>query len=576
VPVVVAVAVAVVVAAPTDAPAQEVASEQGIAAQLPMVVAEEITRRLNEPDAGLHEGDMAIPAGSRHAGNLAILGGDLTLAGTVEGDLVVVNGDLRVIGGAAIGGDLVAVGGGVENLAGARVGGAIITHGGEYRYEVRDGRFRHLAPPRFGLGRTPRAQGSDFLITTGKSYNRVEGMPIAFGPRLRTAGSNPLRLQALGIYRTESGLTLDPDRMGYYVRADQYVGGRRNYRVGATLHSLVEPIEEWQLSDLESGLATFLFHRDSRDHYERTGWSLFANWEPLDLPYLIHLEGRWEKHGLRAPGSPWSLFRNAEPWRPQPVVAGGRLGSVAAMAEYDTRSPVANPASGWLLRGRLEQALHVDLVYPEVLGTDAGDPAPSPLQAPSYGRFLTGLIDLRSYNRVDVDSRLNFRLVAGGSPRGAPLPPQRQHALGGEGALPGLSLFSTDCGARASRVLLPNADGTAGDVPFFPHYGCDAFGLVQAEFRGKLAFRFRWDGGPWRDDRETAEEPGWDLGWNVSPDWSIFVDAGRGWTFHRRPDADTEVTVGAGLLLDRLGVYFAVPVTGGGGVNLFVRLGPRF
>ena len=112
-------------------------------------------------------------------------------------------------------------------------------------------------------------------------------MPIAFGPRVQTAGSNPLRVDALAIYRTESGLTLDPDRMGYFVRAEQFLGGHRSWSVGGTAHSLVEPIEDWHLSDLESGLATFLFHRDFRDHYDRHGVSLFSTWAPRGGPFSL-------------------------------------------------------------------------------------------------------------------------------------------------------------------------------------------------------------------------------------------------------------------------------------------------
>jgi hypothetical protein len=542
-------------------------------AGLPAAVAEEVTRRLNDPATEVHEGDFVIGSGVSEPGSLAILGGSLSLAGEVEGDVLVVNGDLEFVSGARVGGGVMVVGGSVVNTGAARVGGEIVRHDGEYLYERRAGRFLHLDEP----GGRARAPGTnDFLITTGRSYNRVEGLPIAFGPRLRTAGSNPLRIQALGVYRTESGFTLDVDRMGYYVRADQYLAGRREIRVGATLHSMVDPIEEWHLSDLETGLATFLFHRDYRDHYERTGWSIFTHWEPIGSPVRLSVEGRWDKHEMRASGSPWSLFRNADPWRHQPVVAEGRLGSIIASGEYDSRSSEWNPASGWLARLRLEHAFHTDLAYPAVAAAEPPSEQVFTL-VPDYGRFLAAFADIRSYNRVDAESRLNFRLVAGGSLTGDPLPPQRQHALGGEGSLPGYALFSGDCGARAAPVAraIPG-EGIPGDPFFFPHYGCDAFGLVQAEYRGKLSFRFRWDGGPWRDDPRDDDATR-DIGWDMSPDWSLFVDAGRGWTHHHdRPDQETMVNVGAGILLDRFGLYLAVPVTGGSGVNLFVRLGPRF
>ena len=124
-------------------------------------------------------------------------------------------------------------------------------------------------------------------------------------------------------------------------------------------------------------------------------------------------------------------------------------------------------------------------------------------------------------------------------------------------------------------MRLVGPDGSARPDDLHPHYGCDAFGLLQAEFRGKLSFRFRWDAGPWREGSDESDRV-WDFGWDMAPDWALFVDAGRGWTFHDRPSEDTLVNVGAGLLLDRIGVYVAVPVSGGSGANLFIRLGPRF
>jgi len=543
---------------------------------LSIVVAEEVTRRLNDPTIRLQVGDMMLAGDSTIAGDLTVLDGDLVIAGRVTGNLLVVNGRAVFAAGGSVGGTVLVVGGSLDNAVNARIDGEIITHTEPYTYERLADGFRHLSAGGSATVESANSGSSDFLITTGKSYNRVEGMPIAFGPRLETEGANPLRLQALAIYRTETGLSVDPQTMGYYVRADQYIDGRRGLRAGATLHSVVEPIEEWHVSDLETGLATFLFHRDYRDHYERVGWSLFTTWDPENSPFLLNVEGRWEKHGIREAGSPWSLFRNTDEWRPQPIVAEGRIGSMAAQGEYDSRSSEWNPASGWLVRAQIERAFHVELEYPDLVELDPLDMG-APVELPAVGRFVAGLVDVRSYNRVDADSRLNVRVVAGGSLTGDPLPPQRQHALGGEGSMPGYSLFSKDCGARSSRVTFAESSGLPDAPPYFGHYGCDGFALLQAEFRGKLSFRLRWDGGPWGVDGGGEDNAGLDLDWDMAPDWSVFVDVGRGWSHDgTRPDEDTDVSVGAGILLERLGIYFAAPVTSGSGINLFVRLGPRF
>jgi hypothetical protein len=543
---------------------------------LPEVVASAVVDFFNDPRRQRFDGDTLIAAGEVVRRDIAVLAGTLTVAGRVEGSIVVVNGDLALQPGAEITGDVLVVGGGVTGVSQARVQGEILSYPEPLHYREDGRRIRRVERPRTVARARPAERASmgrsDFLITTGKSYNRVEGLPITFGPRVVTEGSNPLRVHALGIYRTESGFTLDTDRMGYYVRAEQFLGGRQALRVGGTVHSVVDPIEEWQLSDLENGLATFLFHRDFRDHYERRGTSAFVQWEPRGGPFSLGGELRWERHRSQAAGSPWAIFNNAEPWRHQPLVAEGRLATVGANATFDTRSGRLDPASGWFLTGRLEHGFDVGLrtpsTAPDPLGPVEVDPARE-----LFGAFRSGTIEIRRYNRVDPQSRLNFRLLAGGSLDGGPLPPQRQHAMGGEGSLPGYRLLSRDCGARDRVVYRPLEGGRA--EPYFPAYGCDRFALLQTEFRGKLAFRLRFDSTPW-DDR-ADESRGWGLDLDIAPDWVMFVNAGQGWTSDpARRDEELAADVGLGILVNRLGLFVAHPLTGRGGLNFFARLGTRF
>jgi hypothetical protein len=250
----------------------------------------------------------------------------------------------------------------------------------------------------------------------------------------------------------------------------------------------------------------------------------------------------------------------------------------------DTRSSPDDPASGWYLSAQVEQGLSSGLRQPDYVGLPSDDGSPM-LTVPgmAYGAFTSGVIDVRRYNRIGPWSRLNFRGIAGGSLDGAPLPPQRQHALGGEGSLPGFPLFSVDCGARDYRVN--RADDPARRVgaiglptTYFRDYGCDRFALFQAEYRGDLSLHLRWNGDA--DDDDSGDDESWPRslrhGLDTSVGWVLFADAGRGWAIGPRlHDTDTAVDVGAGVLLGRLGVYGAVPVSTGGSFNLFIRLSPR-
>jgi hypothetical protein len=601
------------------------ARAQDPAGPIPAEVVERITRLVNDTATTQLTGPARIARGSTVTGSVAVLEGSLVLGGRVDGDLAVVNGDLELLEGAAVTGTVTVVGGRVtgreraalggltafdERLDYMRRGGRLYAQGQaapapadadsaevaaapgdwsraqdeegeraarpEPQDEPRDDDWSRGAGLEIRRRRGPHDGRADFVVTTGNGYNRVEGLPITFGPVFETPGSNPFRFRLNGVYRTEAGLALGPGRWGFEARAEQFFGGHRVFRAGASLFRTIDPIEEWHLSKLENGISTFLLHRDVRDHYLREGASFYGRIDPRESPLSATLELRLETHTAVEAGSPWALFNNDEPWRPQPLAAGGTLHSLALSTRLDTRNDVEDPTTGWFVQGQIEQALKTGLggtaarsVEPE--GTDG-----LPVTLREYQLFTRGVVDVRRYNRINPTSRLNFRFLGGGSLDGSALPPQRQHVLGGEGSLPGYGFFALDCGARERRVVTGSPEGA--QTEFFPAYGCDRFVLGQAEYRGQLAFRLDLGLGGGDGDDEEWSEPGG--GTNLSADlgWVLFADVGRAWS--RDPDLHDEETaadVGFGVLLGRLGVYLAIPVAeGGDGVNLFVRLNPRF
>jgi hypothetical protein len=545
---------------------------------LPIEVAGPLLEYLNAPTTLVVRGRTRIPDGSSIESDLAVVGGALTLGGRVAGSVVVIDGDAELLPGAEVGGALTVAGGTIFGAGGARIDGSVSEYPEHLRYRAIGDRFEAVDPAPGPEDDAPPGvlARAEFLIASGRSYNRVEGMPITLGPVLETAGSNPFRLRATAIYRTESGATLEPDALGYQVRAEQEIGGRGRLRVGGGLHSVIDPIEDWHLSNLENSLSTFLFRRDFRDHFERRGWSAFASLRQLRGPWELDLVGVWERHASAAAGSPWTLFRNEDSWRPQPLVGEGRIVTLGAESRYDTRSTAADPAHGWFATGRVERTLDANLVRPAAVVADpllAGDALERPSER--WGGWTHGFADVRRYNRLGPGSRLNLRLLAAGSLGRGTLPPQRQHALGGEGSLPGYSLFRLDCGAREEQVFRAEdvATPTFGQTPavFHTAYGCDRIALFQAEYRSRLSVRLGWEGGPWGD----GDGGGWDLAWLADPEWVVFIDAGQGWARDRRSE-DLAANLGAGILFSRVGVYAAAPLSGEGGLHLFVRLGPRF
>lgn len=505
-------------------------------------------------------GESSLASGSEMVGDVAVLGGPFELGGRVRGDLLVIDGDLRLEPGAEVTGSVLVVGGGVRNLPVARIAGGVVVYPEPFRYRLENQRLVYAGSRPGGLsaGRQFAFGRTDFMLAVRGGYNRVEGLPVEFGPRLELGGNNLTRVEALAIYRSATGLRVDAGRVGYALRAEQFVGGWNTARLGVRVFSEVDAIEDAGLSDRENSLATFILHRDYRDHYRRTGLSAYARFARRDLPWDLTFEYRDQRDRSLSPHGIWAIFEDR--WREQPVVAEGTLRSGAVSLQYDTRNDVITPAAGWLVNLRIERGLGGSLFYPTpITPFDALIP---PL--PANPDFATGTVDLRRYVRLGPYSRFAIRAMASGSVDGKALPPQRQLALGGEGSLPGYRLFQFDCQAR-DRVQQYDAG------EFYPYYGCDRAILFQAEYQAALPLAHR-----------IGELLGFagDLGESIG--WVAFYDAGRAWTDVAARGGrgggqdDFAADAGIGLRIERIGIYWALPLSGRGqGLNLFVRIGPR-
>jgi len=527
---------------------------------LPREVAESVVEFLNDPAVIRFDGRATVPGGTTLDGDVGVLNGSLSLAGRIEGGVIVVGGDIELAESATITGDVVLVGGRLRGEQ-SRIEGEFLRYDETFTFVVRDGRVALRDPPdrREGLylGR------SRITVRAGTNYNRVEGLPIVFGPVLESRGSNAFRVEALATYRTESDFT--QDRFGYRIAAEQRFGSPVTFTLRGSAFSEVEPIEYW-LSDLEASLASFFLRQDYRDYYERRGWSLGLGLGIPSVPLDLTIDYRNEKHFSLPIGSPWTLVRNDEPWRPMPLVAEGEQQLIDARLVFDTRNDEEDPTDGWYLRARARLGVGDDL---EVPGVAVGPEAPAAAATPARGDFRSGTLDLRRYARVDPYSWLTFRAFLSGSLDDEPLPAQYQHAFGGEGSLPGFAPFSLDCGARSRSVFVPRAD----DPEVFPYYGCDRMALFQVEFR--KTFSFDLELGPDEDEwREWSWYPRIDL----SPAFSLFLEGGRGWSSDdARPNTEEVADGGVGLHLGDLSFYWAYPLRGGDErFNFFVRFSRRF
>jgi hypothetical protein len=554
-----------------DAQERDTTVARAATSTLPRAVAREAAETFNADATVRAIGPYALDSGRVVTGDLAVLDGPVTLAGHVSGRVVAINADVTLRPGAQVDGDLLVVGGTVTGAT-AVVRGGVRTFEAPLAYREVEDRLVPLdsagetGPLEEWLGRLRARRersGVRFSLETGKTYNRVEGLPIRAGPSyIGRFDWGELRAEALGVLRTAKDVRWDPENLGHLAHAEARLGVGRGMVIGARSYDEVRPVETWQVDADEVGLAAFFLRRDYRDYFAAHGGELYAGlFTGRDAELTVRYAA--ERWGTRASRDPFSVWRNGRPWRPNPEADVGRFHVAGLTLRVDTRNVPEKPRSGLSItadyehgRGTVERFATLS---PGLRETD--DPRLA------YGR---GLLDVRTYSRVAPDAQVNLRLVLGGWLHGDALPAQRRLSVGGIGSLPGFDFREAVDGADVGQC-------STGAVPPGAPAQCDRALLLQGEYRGDLRVRFLGNLDPAGRWTRTAQ-------------WVAFVDAGRGWLVQGDADdprvlgrgrlpglSSLRTDVGAGLDIGLFGVYVAKAVSEPGlPVNLFVRVRDRF
>lgn len=510
-------------------------------------------------------------------GNVAVLRGPLTLAGHVNGDVLVINGDLILRPTARIDGDLLVIGGDVEGRSTATVRGTTrifrqalsFREQGDRLVALNDDGTQDEESWWRRLERRREGNWSEaFRIVQAGAYNRVEGLPIQIGPavqRLTPWGS--VRFDGAAIVRTGSSFRSDDDSdIGHLVRTEVRVGRDRGVGIGARLMNDVEPVESWQLSDLEAALAAFIARRDYRDYFQRHGAAgTLTLYGARNLSVAATFaDERWSSRALR---NPFTLFNAERNWRENPSVDEGRFHIGELALQFDTRTDPDDPWAGWYADASLERG--------SGRVTNAAIPSPSSVpRAADLTVYTRGLMDLRRYNRLGPSAQLNMRLVLGGWLGGDALPVERRFSVDGPGAIPGFGFRSERPGIDVGNC---NVGFTMNGRPAM----CDRVALAQVEYRGNVKLGF---GGSWEDWPRHYRGARGDV------NWVLFMDAGRGWRvgdesrgeglFYDRGSLPALSTfrsdAGVGIDIAGIGIYAAKALSSSEPANFFVRLRHRF
>lgn len=537
----------------------------------PPNVVSELIQFYNDSATTRMQGDVTLPAGSRFDGKLALYRGSLRIAGRVVGPLAVANGTLYLLPGAAVEGEILVVGGRlirseqVRHFGPERVywDAAPVTRDADGLLVLRERRrpLSDLATARtsFQAGRLR----TTLSLSTGGTYNRIEGLPVLFGPlfEIRPSRHTLARLDLRGLLRTVGESANLRSDFGYLARADLRFEGKTEFGLGGRLYNEVESVEDQPLTSGESGWSAFLLQRDYRDYFEREGVSGMAYVQPTRALRLEFSLAREAERSVRAT-DPWSLFRNSDRWRRNPLVDDGHFFITALQLDYDTRNDRDRPTTGWMIRTRYEH-LTSDDIAPVALPLVVRPPPPT---GGGYGSDRLYL-DARRYSRLTPGLLVNARLRADGWLAGGRLPVQRRVSLGGPDPLPGFDFRAYTCAPRGFSD------------PSIPAL-CDRSVVGQVEVRTRIGLNLGYRM-PDREGRGSGRFLGIE-----EADLVFFSDVGKAWLAGSGPGQvpvgrlpalkEWAFDLGVGLDAGEVGAYLAKSVSTDESVKFVVRLKRRF
>jgi hypothetical protein len=376
-------------------------------------------------------GDCTISTGEILDGHLVVTRGTVTVAGKINGSLLVIYGDALIDSTGEVLGDVVSIGGQIDRRSNSRIFGDIVETSARYlkedeseihrdRYEEKGREWRRDQE----RGRWHEDWEDNFEAKI--HYNRVDGLFLGGELPRYYSRRYSVNIDVFGF----GGYALKSKRWQYEAGAEFYIGRSFRFILGGEAHDLTDTQDEWIIPELENSLAAALINEDFRDYYRREGFSLYAS---QNLGWSLKLTATYRNDNFFAlPNqTDWSLFANKKRFRINPAIDEGKMISYLGQITLDTRDHREHPQRGWLI------SLEGETSRPEFDSDFDCD------------RFI---VDVRRYQPIGYGKNIDLRLRAG-SARGV-LPEQYLFDLGGISTLRGYRFkeFTGD------RMVLANVE----------------------------------------------------------------------------------------------------------------------
>ncbi|HLF20217.1 MAG TPA: BamA/TamA family outer membrane protein, partial [Bacteroidota bacterium] len=402
----------------------------------------------SESNTFTYEGDRTIDESETVDGNIVVKGGDLTVYGKIDGDVLVVGGTLFVKDGGRITGNARVISGDVVREDGGKIDG-YVDKARSSTAGYREDR-RKFTRPSTGFD-APWLRETTALENFIFRYNRVEGLFLGLGSEKKYYWDGRKKFNSYG----SVGWGFKSHAWRYNLGLARQFPLRNTDRdemleIGLEGYNLTDSKDQWIIGVHENTAAAFLIHEDFRDYFERQGYSAhlayytrqdYVNGE-LKLSLLA------DNYESLVNATEWSMFGGDKVFRPNPAIDPGTMKSVLASLGFSTVSKMMLGQEGWNIAGSME-------FTEKNLGGDF-----------HFGQYI---FDIRRYQPVSTYDNLNIRVRAGTAEGTLPL--QKRFELGGLSTLHAFP-FKSEVG---NRMLLMNAEyilngDFLNDIEFWPSW----------------------------------------------------------------------------------------------------------
>jgi cytoskeletal protein CcmA (bactofilin family) len=400
---------------------------------------------IREDDNLTYEGDAVIDIQDTIRSNVVVKAGDLTVYGKVEGDVLVVGGDLYVKDDGHITGNAKVINGEVVKDESARIDGYIDkTTSTEKAYRESERKFTRSST-RLNANWVNETTNLDNFIFR---YNRVEGLFLGIGSDKKYYWDSRRSYAAHGSFGY--GFKSRGWRGNLGVTRQFAFDDGQLFEIGVEGHNLTDSKDNWIIGVGENTAAAILIHEDFRDYFRRMGYGIGADYavQQDHLTGQVKVEYLADRYRSMENRTEWALFGGDKRFRPNPAINDGDMQSILASAGLSTVTKTIYGSQGWSIFVTGEFA-------DRNFGSDFG--------------FNQYIADVRRYQPLGRYDNFNVRLRVGTTEGSVPL--QKTFEIGGLSTLNGFP-YKSEAG---NRMILLNAEyiingDFLGDLEFWPSW----------------------------------------------------------------------------------------------------------